>query len=394
MNPYLQAKVDEYNGHKRVIDDLQTLVTREKRDFTDAELRTVSDRGEKAKALYTQIESDAEHELRSAKVQAMAGRIAGALAGAPQDGNVAGVPYEASGMYSLVPSAEDLAHMRAAIQEERKGRFTTARLPRDETERTHLRAAITMSLTGGDTKPINGSLPEPRRLATTVGLVPHASTTAGYSGPKFPAMSAAAATAEGSTKPEAAAPTALSIPIKQLARWNTLSRMALLSADGVLEQFVSYHSALVAKDEDKLIIDAVNTAAGAAVAFVAGDQRLQVRKAMAVVEDACNAPCDVVLCHTDDYALLAGFDVTSLDELGGKVVRFGGAALYPSSSVPTGFVLVAALAAAGWFIVADPPSVATVQALTTNEVTVRVEELVGFDVRLTGACRKVDVVTP
>jgi hypothetical protein len=41
-----------------------------------------------------------------------------------------------------------------------------------------------------------------------------------------------------------------------------------------------------------------------------------------------------------------------------------------------------------------PPSVATLDALTTNETTVRIEELVGFDIRLVGACRKVDVVTP
>ena len=57
-------------------------------------------------------------------------------------------------------------------------------------------------------------------------------------------------------------------------------------------------------------------------------------------------------------------------------------------------MLVCALKASGWFITADPPSVATLNALTTNETTVRTEELVGFDVRLVGAARKVDVVTP
>lgn len=390
---YLAAKRAEYTRHQDAIRDLQALVTREKRDYTDDELRSAREHGQASRALVDELEELTEDVLRNAKVADMTARIGEAI-GDHDGAGQAGRPAEPTGMYSLVPSDEQLDQLRSAIGESRSMRFTTARMPRDERERQHLRAAVTLSLTGGEIRPTSGRVPDPRRLVTAVGLTPQPSTTAGTTGPKFGATTATAATAEGAAKPEAATITKLDIPIKQLARWTTLSRMALMSQDNTLEQTVAWHAMAIAKDEDKLLIDAVNTAAGAAVAFTAGDQRLQVRKAMAVVEDAVSAPCDVVLCHTDDYALLAGFDVTTLDDLAGKVVTFGGAVLYPSSSVPTGFVLVAALRASGRFIVADPTSVATTQALSTNETTVRTEELVGFDIQFVGACRKVDVVTP
>jgi hypothetical protein len=393
VSTYLAVATEEYETHRRAIEDLKTTVVKERRDFSDDELRSIAEHGGRAKELHARITEMADGELRDAKVAAMAGQVAQAL-GDDTGTGTGGGPVEPSGMYSLMPSDEQLLQLRTAIGESRSMRFTTARLPRDRGEREHMRAAVTLSLTGGRIESINGRLPEPRRLATAVGLVPHPSGSAGYTGPKFPATTAAAPTAEGSNKPEATAPTKLDIAIKQLARWNTLSRMAWLSQPDLLGQFVSYHGMLIAKDEDKVIIDALNTAAGSAIAFTAGDQRPPVRAAMALVEDAVSAQCDVVLVHPTNYGLLAGFDPTDADEAGGRVVTFGGAVLYPSSSVPTGFVLVAALKAAGWFIVADPPSVATLEILTANETTVRTEELIGFDVRLVGAVSKVDVVTP
>ena len=212
------------------------------------------------------------------------------------------------------------------------------------------------------------------------------------SGPKFGATAGAAPVAEGSTKTEAATITKLDIAVKQLARWTTVSRMALGSTPDFMEQLVSWHAMFVAKDEDKMIIDALNTAAGSAIAFVA-DVRGNVRGGMAKVEDAVSAQCDVVLVHPDNFALLAAYEAVS-DDANAPLTQFGTGLLYVSSAVPTGFALVAALRAAGAFIVADPPSVASVQGLTTNEVTVRTEELAGFDVRLVGAVSKIDIVTP
>jgi hypothetical protein len=381
-SPYLAPKIEAYNEHRRAVTDLQALVTQEKRDFTEAELRSVVDHGDAARDLYAEIEVLGEDEVQQAKVNAMAARVYEAIG---DDGT--GSDPEL-GVHSLVPSREQLTQMRSAIAEARGLRFTTDRLPRD----MHTRAAVTQSLTGGRVGSTSGRLPEPRRLTRAVGLVPIPSTTAGTSRPKFGATSATAATAEVAAKPEAATITKLDIAIKQLARWTTLSRMALLSQENTLSDVVAWHAMAIAKDEDKLLIDAINTLAGAAIAFGAGDQRAPVRAAMAKVEDAVSAPCDAVLVHPDNYGLLAGFDPTDADEAGGRVVTFGNGVLYPSSSVPTGFVLVAAIRAAGRFIVADPTSVATTEALSTNETTVRTEELVGFDMALVGAAAKIDVV--
>jgi len=170
--------------------------------------------------------------------------------------------------------------------------------------------------------------------------------------------------------------------------------MALLSQNDIMEQVVSWHALAIAKDEDLMIVTALNTAAGTAIAFVAGDQRGPVRQAMAKVEDAVSAECDIVLVHPDNYGLLAGFDPTTADTADGLVRRFGSGVLYPTSACPTGFAIVAAVKAGGAFIQADPVSVATLDALSTNETTVRTEELVGFDVRLIGSVAKIDIVTP
>jgi len=383
---YLEAKTAEYNEHRKAVTDLQRLVTREGREFDDAELRSVLEHGQAATRLYAEIEAIAEDEVREAKVTTMAGRVAEAIG----DGAAGGGLEPEAGVHSLLPSDEQMVQMRTAISEGRGLRFTTDRLPRD----VQLRAAVTLSLTGGRIGSTSGRLPEPRRLTRAVGLVGIPSTTAGTTGPKFGATTATAATAEGAAKPEAATITKLDIGIKQLARWTTLSRMALLSQPNTLSDVVAWHAMAIAKDEDKVLIDAINTLAGSAIAFTAGDQRPPVRAAMAKVEDAVSAPCDVVLVHPDNYGLLAGFDPTDAGEAGGRVVTFGNGVLYPSSSVPTGFALVAAVRAAGRFIVADPTSVATTEALSTNETTVRTEELVGFDMALVGSAAKIDIVTP
>jgi hypothetical protein len=399
VNPYLKAKREEYESHRKAITDLQDLATRERRELTADELRSVADHGQAAEKLYGEIEDLSAGELRDAKVAAMSARLEEAAAAAPwgsDSGENLGDPAGPAldGMYSLVPSFEQMEQLRSAVKDSRGLRLTTNRLPRSVTDREHLRAAVTMSLTGGRVDGLSGRLPEPRRLARTVGLQPKPSTTAGISGPKFGATSGTAPTAEGAAKPEAATVTKLDISIKQLARWTTLSRMALLSQGDVMEQVVSWHALAIAKDEDKLIIDALNTAAGSAIAFVSGDQRGPVRQAMAKVEDAVSAQCDVCIVHPDNYGLLAGFDPTTADTAGGLVVQFGSGVLYPSSACPTGFAIVAAVRAAGAFIVAQGPSVASLDALSTNETTVRTEELVGFDVRLVGAVAKVDIVTP
>ncbi len=389
MSPYLKAKIDEYNKHRDAIGAVQATAVKADRAMTAPELRSIVDHGEAGKALHGQILELQEQELRDAQVSAMAAKISSAV----EEAGPGGAP-ESEGLYSLMPSFDQMAQLRTAVQGSRGMRLTTDRLSRTPREGEHLRAAVTLSLTGGRVEGMSGRLPEPRRLARTVGLIPKPSSTAGISGPKFGATVGTAPTAEGAAKPEAATVTKLDIAIKQLARWTTLSRMALLSQNDIMEQVVSWHALAIAKDEDLMIVTALNTAAGTAIAFVAGDQRGPVRQAMAKVEDAVSAECDIVLVHPDNYGLLAGFDPTTADTADGLVRRFGSGVLYPTSACPTGFAIVAAVKAGGAFIQADPVSVATLDALSTNETTVRTEELVGFDVRLIGSVAKIDIVTP
>lgn len=84
-NVYLTGLREQYTGLQKSIEGYQTRATEAKRDLTEEELRTVKEQGEKAKALFTQIEDLTEIETRNAKVAAMQAQIAATLAGT--DGN-------------------------------------------------------------------------------------------------------------------------------------------------------------------------------------------------------------------------------------------------------------------------------------------------------------------
>lgn len=78
-NPYLQSITDQYNNLRSSISGLQNRANEAKRDLTPEELRSVVEMGEKAKALFTQIEDLSEIELRNAQVEAMNARVAAAM---------------------------------------------------------------------------------------------------------------------------------------------------------------------------------------------------------------------------------------------------------------------------------------------------------------------------
>jgi len=80
-NVYLKALREQYDALKKSIEGLQIRAAEAKRDMTNEELRSVVEQGEKAKALYTQIEDLSEIELRNAKVEAMGAKVLAALTG-------------------------------------------------------------------------------------------------------------------------------------------------------------------------------------------------------------------------------------------------------------------------------------------------------------------------
>lgn len=75
MNPYLIRLRKQYDGLRTSIEGLQTRAANEDRDLTDEELRSVTEMGEQAKELATQIENLTEIETRSQKVASLASQI-------------------------------------------------------------------------------------------------------------------------------------------------------------------------------------------------------------------------------------------------------------------------------------------------------------------------------
>ena len=81
-NVYLKTQRENYEALRKSIDGLQQRAAEAKRDLTNEELRSIVEQGEKAKALFTQIEDLTEIELRNAKVASMAASVNSAI----QDG--------------------------------------------------------------------------------------------------------------------------------------------------------------------------------------------------------------------------------------------------------------------------------------------------------------------
>lgn len=89
-NVYLEARREQYAALKKSIEGVQLRASEAKRDLTNEELRSVVEMGERAKAIYDEIESLSEIELRNAKVDAMNEKVASALRDGVQPDNAAG----------------------------------------------------------------------------------------------------------------------------------------------------------------------------------------------------------------------------------------------------------------------------------------------------------------
>ena len=100
-NVYLRSLREQYDALKKSISGFQVRAAEAKRDLTNEELRSVVEMGEKAEALFTQIENLTEIELRNAKVAQMQATLNSALNGQPteptSDGDGAGDGDGASG---------------------------------------------------------------------------------------------------------------------------------------------------------------------------------------------------------------------------------------------------------------------------------------------------------
>jgi HK97 family phage major capsid protein len=82
-NVYLRSLREQYAALQKSIAGLQSRAAEGKRDLTNEELRSIVEQGERAKAIFTQIEDLSDIELRNAKVAEMAAKVDAAVRGTP-----------------------------------------------------------------------------------------------------------------------------------------------------------------------------------------------------------------------------------------------------------------------------------------------------------------------
>jgi hypothetical protein len=208
---------------------------------------------------------------------------------------------------------------------------------------------------------------------------------------------AGASVAENVTLAEYATVTAGSVTAARYGKWTDISKESRIGTDaGAL---LGIHAVSIARDLDKALIDAVNTAAGSAVAFTA-DVPAAIRKAQAQVADntASSSGELVILAHPDNSALLQNVTPVGGETIGERFQDFAGSLVYNSASVPTGFMLVANLRKGALYFEAQGLTVENHADVKTGTFTVASSVIANYGLTLnggtSGAYIKVDVVTP
>lgn len=257
------------------------------------------------------------------------------------------------------------------------------------------RAALTTTTFGAPRAWGANILDGPRLLHSVAGIPVQPTDAVLAHVPNLTLPTAQGSVGENVSLSEYAASTAGSVTLARFGRWTDLSAESNIGTDaGAL---TAMHRIGVAKDLDKVLIDSVETAAGAAVAFTA-DVPAAIRKAMAQVIDntaAADASQLVILTHPDNAALLQDVSPIGGQTMAEAFQRFSGALVYASSAVNTGFMTVANLQAGTRYFEARPLTTQTDVSIKTDTITIATSVIGGYGVGLTGGFAvMVDVVTP
>jgi hypothetical protein len=386
-SPYLDVElrqIEERHAEIEALRDRDDLSRSESAHLRSLE-REQADAYERAGVLHEQEQHRQAAGLMAARIGPSAGFES--LAGGNTHHTT---PDAGTGLHPLLPTREGLAALRTAAEDRQDLNLTI--LPAPQHELLHHRAVVAASQVGGPVRGGFGRLPEPRRISTSVGLMPEQGVAGirGLSGPRFGQPTSAAPTPEGSTKPEADGVAQLDVPAVALARWTDTSRAALLSDPTLLERIVEWHGRHLARDEDRQLVTALTAAAGAPVDG-SEDPAAAVRNALAAVADAASADADLVAVHPNDYATVTGFEPTSGGDVGSWAQRIGPAIVYPTSEVTAGSVLVAAVVAGTVLVQPSPADTMLLHDLKENVVTIRSEIYSGAGVRLLGSARVVTI---
>lgn len=294
--------------------------------------------------------------------------------------------YGQSDAHPLSFTSQALDTLQGAIEG-----LTAARVMADELER---RAALTTATFGAPRAWGANVLDGPRLLHIAAG-VPTQKVAAPFAQiPNLTLPTATGSVGENVALAEYAASTANSVTLARFGRWTDLSRESLVGADA--GAITAMHRLGVALDLDKVLIDLVEAAAGAAVPFTA-DVPAAIRKAIAVVT-AATAASDaadlVILVHPDNVALLQDVAPIGGSTMAEQFGKFSGALVYPSNAVDTGFVTVANVKSGARYFQARGLGTETELATKTSTLTVATSVIGGYGLGLTGFASKVDVVTP
>lgn len=388
MNPYLKAKRTKYAAIKTELEGILTRAADDGREaLTEEEntkVRTLTADGEK---LYAEVEELTKIETRHRAMDELAGNLLGgdedaqSLAG----GAPAGGSQHERTRNPLAYTAEALDSLDAAIHARASGRFD---------HDMKLRAALTTGTYGAPRVWSSNVTEGPRLLHVAAGIPSETGVAAILA--QFPAFTLPTATGsvgENVTLSEYDDSTAGSLTMARFGRFTDKSRESGIGTN--TEQLIAMHQLGIALDLDKVLIDAVEAAAGAAVAFAA-DVPAQIRKALARVQAATAAPDVsrlVVLVHPDNADLLQDVAPISGSTIAEGFQRFSGALVYPSNAVNTGFITVANLLAAVRYFEAAGVATATDEDVKTGTQTTATSTIAGYGIGLVGGfASMVDVI--
>lgn len=281
-------------------------------------------------------------------------------------------------------SALDSVH--AAVRTRTAGRFDADQIQN---------AALTTTTYGQPTTWQSGLLTGPRLLHQVAG-VPTADIDAILAEfPKLVLPAAVAGVGEGVSLPEFAASTGGSATLSRFGRFTDFSAESRVGTD--VGAVLGAHQIGIARDLNKVLIDAAELDAGTAAAFSA-DVPAAIRKAVAQVLDQTSEEDParlVILVHPDNAALLQDVAPVGGNSIAERFQRFSGCRVFPSAAVDSGFITVANLAAGARYFEANRLTVASDSDVKTGVATIASSLIGGYATSLvTDYSEKVDVVTP
>jgi hypothetical protein len=289
----------------------------------------------------------------------------------------------------LAYTSAALDDIQAAIEQVRRGDGLTPR-------RVPSNATLTTGTHGAPREWGRNVLSGPRLLHVVAGVPRQPIDAILAQFPQLTLPTPSAAVGEGASLVEYASSVSGNVTAGRFGRFTDLSQEALVGTDAAA--ILAMHQLGIALDLDAVLVAAVQTAAGAAVAFNA-DVMGQIRKAIAKVlaNTAAERPEDlVILAHPDNVNLLENVTPTGGQTIAESFQRFSGALVYPSNSVTTGFMTVANLpAGVRFFEATSGAGTAVDQNVKTGVQTVATALIGGYGITLTtGFAVMQDVVTP